>query len=548
LRERPAITPRPAAGFAPTGGPNQFEFLPESVFSMQVLRPFQTVREKQLNPAHLALWAAALAVVFAGAARYLARPTFWLDEAFVAVSLRSPSPHSIFAPLEYGQYFPRLYLGVIAAIRGLFGYSIWALRLLPFLCFVTATLLWARLLALRSRQSALLAVFGAALLVGAGFWMDQAVQLKQYTFDVLLALVPFLIGDEFFNETLVDGKRKWALIALALGCFLSYTYPLALGARVLGWYLYKGRREGRKVKASAALVLGAAVALGLISIWMTDYRFNFIDRAAYLAYWNDCILRSSLEQGAASAIKLIAKFLWGWHGRQPLVTAGMVPLEILGVYSVIKRWRTPGDVTAGASWGSRSLGSLALLAGVIMASAFADYPICGGRVVLFTQAHTQILALEGALLVLSSRKRPKAARGFILIFTFVALFHSARAYARYLRSEPSENLRPALSLIKPEVANTVWVHPCSVAQVRALPGPLPVDHVLFGKGAAGAKTERGLAGAEIGAPQPGQKAWVLWTHMSGESCAKPLEQLRALARSWQPVYEGSDCGLALAEF
>ena len=163
---------------------------------------------------------------------------------------------------------------------------------------------------------------------------------------------------------------------------------------------------------------------------------------------------------------------------------------------------------------------------------------------LFTQAHTQILALEGALFVLSFWKRRKAARGLIILFICVTLIYSVRTYARYLRSESAENLRPMLSLIKPEVANTVWVHPCSAAQVRALPEPLPVDHILFGKEAAG----RGLTGADVEAPQPGQKAWILWSHMSGEACLKPLEQIRMRARSWQVIHEGPDRGLALAEF
>ncbi|HKS40656.1 MAG TPA: hypothetical protein VJX74_08555 [Blastocatellia bacterium] len=514
------------------------------MFSIRVLRASEITREKL---GRLALWAAAFAVIVAGAMRYVAQPSFWLDEAFVAVSLREPSPQIIFAQLEYGQYFPRLYLACIAAIRELFGYHIWPLRLLPFLCFVIATVFWARLLEKRSRHLATLALFGAALLVGTSFWLDQAIQLKQYTFDVLLALIPFLISDEFFKETIVDGKRKTLLIALALGCLLSYTYPFAIGARVLGWYLHRGRREGWHVKTSAVIMLAVAMTLGLITVWLTDHRFNFNDRAAYLAYWNDCILSSCFEQGVGLAARLITKFLWGWHGRQPPVTAGMVILQILGIYWVIKRWKAR-DKTEDASWGSRSMGSIILLFGVILASGLVDYPICGGRTVLFTQIHTQILALEGALFILSFSNRRRAVESLMALFILVVFIYSGRAYINYVRSESAENLMPMLSLIKPDIANTVWVHPCSVAQVRALPEPLPVEQVLFGREAKGAKLERRSTGTEIAAPQPGQKAWIIWTHLSGEFCRKPLEQIRNQARSWQIIHEGPDRGLALAEF
>lgn len=513
-----------------------------------MLRRFGTAKENLRRLCYVSIWIAALLAIIAGAARFAAQPTFWLDEAFVAVSLRNPTPDVLFAPLEYGQYFPRLYLAAISVTRELFGYSIWALRLLPFLCFIMATFVWARLLAKRSRQYQALALLSAALLLGASFWLDQAIQVKQYTFDVLLALIPFLIGDEFFKETLVEGKRKYLLIAFALGCCLSYTYPFALGARVSGWYLDRARRESARVKPSAVIILGASVALGLISIWMTDHRFNINDRAAYLAYWNDCILRSCFEQGPGSALRLIGKFLWAWHGRQPLVTAGMVPLEILGVYWVIRRWKDRGELANDAGWGSRSIGSIVLLAGVILASAVVNYPICGGRVVLFTQIHTQILALEGAFFVLSFWRGRKAVRIVVALFICVTLGYSGRAYMRYVRSEPAENLAPLLSLIKPEVANTIWVHPCCAAQVRALPDPLPVERVLFGREGEGAKLEHNRTGSGIMAPQPGEKAWIIWSHMSGELCRNPLEQVRRLARSWQVIREGPDTGLALAEF
>src|SRR5689334_6189580 len=79
----------------------------------------------------IAMWVCVGAVIVAGVGRYLRTPSFWLDEAFIAVSLRNPSAHSIFAPLLYGQYFPRVYLLAISGVREITGYQIWALRLLP---------------------------------------------------------------------------------------------------------------------------------------------------------------------------------------------------------------------------------------------------------------------------------------------------------------------------------------------------------------------------------------------------------------------------------
>jgi len=474
---------------------------------------------------------ATLVVIIAGAMRYIAQPSFWLDEAFIAAPLRDPTPATIFARLDYGQFFPRLYLGVIALVREVFGYHVWSLRLLPFVCFIIATLLWARLLAKRSAPLAALGIASAALLIGASFWLDQAIQLKQYTFDVLLALVPFVLADDFFKTTLVDGRRKALLIAIALPCLLSYTYPFALGARIAGWYFDQGRRAGWRVNKTAALILMVAIALALGGIWLTDQRFNLMDRPAYLAYWKDCILRSCLEQNPAGAFPLLAKFLWGWHGRQPPVTAGMAVLQILGVYAVIVRWKT--RATDDATWGSRSLGSIVLLGGMLLASLVLSYPICAGRVMLFAQVHTQILALEGARFILTQWRARQTVMALLYIFLAVLAVYSAREYARFVRAEAPENIRPMLSQIKPDIAGTLWVSSCSVAQVRSLPDEIPVQNIVMG---------------DKHYPPRGEKVWILWTHLGANRCVDELDEVRSRARSWQVIHEGYGRGLALAEF
>jgi len=471
-------------------------------------------------------------LIAAAALRYFAQPTFWLDEAFVAVSLKNSSPGLLFAPLEYGQYFPRLYLAAIALLRETLGYQVWVLRLLPWLCFTAATIFWARLLIKRSRQHAAAALVAASLLAGSILWLDQAIQLKQYTFDVLLALVPFLIADALLDEIFVRGERKPILLALVLPVLFSYTYPMALGARLIGWYLYRGRATAWRLNKSAIFILIMIFALAMISIWATDYRFNFKDSASYFSYWDDCILRSRIAHGFTETTRLLAKFLWGWHGRQPLVTAVIAPLQLIGVYSVVRGWkkRERND----SEWGSRSVGSIVLIGGVILASLLVNYPICAGRVTLFAQIHLQILAVEGALFLLTRLSRSKLAAAVSYVLIGVILFHSLREFARFVRAEPEENLRPAIAEIDPNAANTVWVHPCSVAQIRSLPEPLPVSEVLLG-------TEKRV-------PPRGQKVWIIWSHLGEESCRARLEQLQRQAAVWEIVHTGPGRGLALAEF
>ena len=490
---------------------------------------------RRVTVPQLILGLSGFAVIAACVIRYLSFPSFWLDEAFVAVSLRSPTPRSIFAPLAYSQSFPRIYLSAIAALRDLFGYRIWVLRLLPSLSFVAATVLWARLLAKRVGRYSGLAMLGGVLLLGSSFWLDQAIQLKQYTLDVLLALIPFSIGDDFYTEGLADDKHRYKIALLTLPCVVSYTYPIALVARVVGWYADRIRREGWRLNAVGVLALVAPLATGLAGIWLTDHQFNIQSRAALLGYWNDSILSTRFKRGAGSGVGLLANFIWGWHhGRlMPLVIAAVAPLQVLGIWRVFDRWKNrradPDD-----GWGSRTLGSLTLLTLVVLASAFASYPIAAGRLVLFTQVHTQIIAIEGMLFLQGWRVARRIAAVAVIAIIGVVTVYSVHRYIDFIRTEPIENINPMLPLIKPELADEVLVHPCSVAQVESLPAPLPVERVVFER-----KNQL---------PQSGDRAWILWTNLSDDYCRDWLSEVRSRARTWQLIHEGPGRGLALAEF
>ncbi|MBI3652187.1 MAG: hypothetical protein HY231_14295 [Acidobacteria bacterium] len=488
--------------------------------------------QQSAQRAKFLMWLVVAALLIAGFLRFLQQPTFWLDEAFIAVSLKNPTLQTIFARLEYGQYFPRLYLLMLAAVREIFGYRIGVLRLLPFLFFVIGTWLWAKLLWKRAEGVFVVGLVSAALLLGATYWLDQAVQLKQYTFDVTLAVLPFLLGDEFYETAFAEGKNQKRLLLLALPCALSYTYPLSLGARFAGWYLQRGRRSGWRLRPSAFFRFAAAMALALVAIYVTDLRFNFQDRTAYLAYWNDCLLQAQLQQGVGKTARLLSKFLWRWHGRMPLVTAVLVPLQIIGVYGVIKRWKATDANAEEKRWGSRSVGSLVLLIGVMAASALLNYPICAGRVLLFTQVHIQLLTLEGALFLWALIKSQKARAIVFALLIGILLFHAGREYLRFVRAEPAENLKPVLPLIEAAVSDTIWVHPCSVAQVRALPDALPAPVVMLdGK-----------------IPASGTTVWILWTHLGDKHCQQALAEIKQKSRRWQVLHEGDGQGLALAEF
>lgn len=499
-------------------------------------QPAKITPVQRLLDGRLLIWAAAAAVIASGFVRYIKAPSFWLDEAFVAVSIRTRSLSELFAPLDYAQFFPRLYMALIVMLRNVVGYQVWSLRLLPFLCYIVATLLWARLLVKRAGKRLLLGALSGALLLGAIFWLEQSIQLKQYTLDVLTALIPFLLDDDFFTEPLVDGRRQTRLILLAIPCCFSYSYPMALGARIGGWYLQQWRYQGWRLHWRGVAILIIAVALGCISIWLTDHRFNAVHQSTSLVYWHEAMLRPRFAEGVRSGFGLIADYLWGWYpGRlMPVMIAVVAPLQALGLYQVMRRLQRREAAPDNTRWGSRTLGSIILLGGVVLASALADYPMIAGRLTLFTQVHVQLLIIEGGLFVLTFRNWRKLAVSFLSAAAAIVIVYSGYRYIDFMRLEPIENIRPLLPLIKPEIAQTLWVNPCSSAQVDSLPDALPVSNLLM-------ETKHQ-------AFQPSGKTWVLWTNTSDDYCHKRLDEIKARALSWQVIQEGPGRGLALADF
>src|SRR5436309_4160422 len=82
-------------------------------FPPPVLHSLRSVFKSLFNDKSLLILLTAAAVMVAVClARYLKNPSFWLDEAVIAVTLKNPSSSTIFSGALRGVYFPRLYLSL----------------------------------------------------------------------------------------------------------------------------------------------------------------------------------------------------------------------------------------------------------------------------------------------------------------------------------------------------------------------------------------------------------------------------------------------------
>jgi hypothetical protein len=425
--------------------------------------------------------------------RYLADGSLWVDEAAVAQSFRDLDLPQVFDRLIGSQSFPRWYFLLVKSAKEIFGYETMVLRFFPFVFSALATFLFLRLFRLRFALYPSLLLSAIALNLIPASWFVYSAFIKQYSFDVFLALLPFCLNDEFFEETLGRRERRYRLILLCLPCALSMTYIIPMLGRVGGWAgmrLGRDWRLGAQISPGGAALFVSSTLVFLASLWITDLRFT-LGQQSVVEFHSDYILGSDWNQTKIIAHRLVM----GWYtGKGEFHTGHGLPmgflrtfelLTLIGVARILwdslRRGRPSPE--APTSWGSRSLGSLVTIFGLVVASPVMQFPLQEGRMTLFLLFHLQIVLLEGLsfLYVLLCRRIPEhyAALPLSLIFAAILIPPAAlNTHAMATRNPPS-NLRPLLPKIARYPGLKVLVTMCSEKQVETLPEGLGEREILY---------------------------------------------------------------------
>ena len=439
-------------------------------------------------------------VVTQGLRIYLADGSYFLGEASVVLSLDGMSALQTFqhALLGGGQNFPRLYLLAIRGVRVLLGDSTWATRLLPELFFLAGTVLWLRLLYLRFRARPVVVLLGVLLLAAVPTWPIYSAAVKQYTFDTFWVLALFSAPERWLDDALGEGRRRGRLVWLLLPTAFSFTYGVALLARVLGWWAHGARRRGIAVDVRAASLVGGGLVVLSGLLWLTDLRHTLSQQTLF-DFWEHC----TLPAPPRDAVRILDRFLLGFYeGRAEFVAPAPLPLGahvallllfVVGVGRVVGssvRPYDPAHAAAPAGWGSRSVGCVAAVAGVVATSFVLGYPLCPGRLLLYVLWPQQTVLLEGVDAALAGAERIDRRRGTgrlaATVATLAALVlagvlgraavHTARDVV--LRT-PVEDVRPQLAKLRTAPDLPVIVTGCMERQIRALPGGLGMKHVIM---------------------------------------------------------------------
>jgi hypothetical protein len=365
---------------------------------------------------------------------YMFSQPLWLDEGWVADSVRAPLEQvpllTSSTPIGW-----TLLLRVVPPVGGP-----QYLRLLPLMFAVTSVLpawwLGRRLGGALGRAAPLYAVAAglAAALVPPGLARHD---LKQYTADACLALV--LVGATARLEaTWTRGDRSVGPLAiLAAACIVAF--PFSSAAPFVAAGLFSGlavataaRRAWRRLTQLAAAA--AAVALAQVAFYAVVVSAG--NNAVIRAYWAHRYIPSDQDFGAAVGFTA-DRF------RQALESLGLGPWPVtgaligLGLVALVR-----------AGLGGVALAPPLIAACLVAAAALHRYPLLDRRTSLFVTTLWMVLAVLGLawLVVQLTRWRPGAVLAAALMIAVTAALVPAarRAAARPL---PAEHVRTAVDHI-----------------------------------------------------------------------------------------------------
>jgi len=427
-------------------------------------------------------------------AQYLANRSLWLDEAYLASTILHRSFAGLLRPPDYGQIVPVGFLALERAAAGIFGDSEYALRLVPLAAGLASLFLFRRV-ALRMLP-ARAATFALALFVFCDPLIAFSSELKQYSLDVLIAL---LLLDWALDVQENPGKRAPLARAAVLGAVLVWfslpcIFVLAgIGSALLVRALFR-RDRGEAAALMGTGILWVASFAVFDAVWLSK-----IGRSPeVLAFWSRAFL--PLPPRSLEDLYWLPRALGAVFG-DPV---GFV-FRGLGVFCFL--------VGAAALFSSQRL-RLALLAApllfTLLASALKRYPF-EGRLLLFLVPSILLLISAGAEHVRGATAERAPAVAVILVT--LMLFHPALFAARsLLRPRTREETRPVLSHVRERL------RPGDRLYVYAAAAPA-FDYYALRLGLPASAALRGTWAGEDGEPQRdlerlrgGGRTWVLFSH------------------------------------
>jgi len=386
--------------------------------------------------------------------------SLWLDEAMIGLNIGRRSFGELAGHLDFNQAAPLGFLWLEKLAVVLLGLGERSLRLWPFLAGVAALLVFARL----SRR---LLAPGAALFAVAMFALSTslayyAAEVKQYSFDVLLAAALLwlcIASDRPAPNDARDRWPRWLLLGLVGGLGVWFSHPLVFVFPGAALFLAL-RGRGAPERTRPLLLVAAVWMLSFAAAYLLTSRD--LSRSPLMArFWADGFM--PLPPTSLEDLRWFVGAFTGWIREAIDFSETVSPVRTIAIWGggalalvgVVATWR-------------RDRAELALVGGPILvalgASAAALYPF-RGRLILFLVPSTLLLTGRGLEALGSVGARPAiTARGLAgraALFVGVALpALSAVVLAGWVAAPGREESRPVFEHVaaRLEPGDVVYLH------------------------------------------------------------------------------------------
>jgi hypothetical protein len=363
--------------------------------------------------------------------QYLFDRSLWNDETELVMNILRLSPAELLKPLHRGQIAPVGFLWLEKLSVHYVGTSEMALRLVPLLCSVGSLFLF---LAVARRFLEPAAVpFALGLFAISDPLVYYAAEVKQYSSDIVVALLLYLILESLLDGKVRPAKAVLAAVAggLAIWCSLPAVFVLAGIGLTAAWV------AARKRSRSSLLLLfipGFVWAGDFLLYYVISLRSSAIIYHGLKEYWQDAF--APLPPTSLSGVLWYERAFFNVFSDP----AGLALVGIAGVSALLGanefRKRDQG----------RFLAVLLPIAATLLASAFHRYPF-HGRLLLFLVPSLLLLIAAGLEAIRRMTREFARPLGVLLIgFLFLDPLLTARGH--FIRPQGVEEVRSAIDYIQ----------------------------------------------------------------------------------------------------
>lgn len=183
--------------------------------------------------------------VFLRLRQYLFNRSLWSDEAALALNIANRSFWLFFQPLDYNQATPIGFLIIEKIIVQIFGNNEFALRLFPFFCGITSLFIFYEVVRRYIGNRAMPAALGLFAIMSSLIYYSS--ELKQYSSDVLLVLLLYLMGMNIVQRKVTIFKSfVWGFLG-ASAIWFSYPAVFLLAGICVVSLFYLNRRGKKEI-------------------------------------------------------------------------------------------------------------------------------------------------------------------------------------------------------------------------------------------------------------------------------------------------------------